>query len=328
MSRAMAARVRELSAGRVPFVHATVVRAQVPTSAKAGDDAIVLRRRHDRGLRRRAVRRGLGADGGARRAAGRRDRAAAGAARRQRAVPGLAGRAGGGQPCLSGGALEIFLRADAAGAADRGRRQHPGRPTRWSGSPRCSTTRTARSLPGAEPGDASAVVIASHGRDEHEAIRRRWRPASRTSRCVASRRRGAAVLDELDLTPDRAGPDLTPRPGSTSAPAPRARWRCRSWPRWSRRCARPSDRPSGRPRRPVERPVEPSDRAVDPVVRDGRCAGGRWPAAAATDDRPGCGMTVVGHAGRLRSLAVEGDRPLVLRARLPGRTAPAGVLGS
>jgi len=38
----MAARVRELSAGRVPFVHATVVRAQVPSSAKAGDDAVVL----------------------------------------------------------------------------------------------------------------------------------------------------------------------------------------------------------------------------------------------------------------------------------------------
>jgi xanthine dehydrogenase accessory factor len=42
MSRGMAARVRELSAGRVPFVHATVVRAQVPSSAKAGDDAVVL----------------------------------------------------------------------------------------------------------------------------------------------------------------------------------------------------------------------------------------------------------------------------------------------
>ena len=42
MSRGMAARVRELSAERVPFVHATVVRAQVPSSAKAGDDAVVL----------------------------------------------------------------------------------------------------------------------------------------------------------------------------------------------------------------------------------------------------------------------------------------------
>ena len=38
----MAARITELTAKRVPFVHATVVRAQFPTSAQAGDQAIVL----------------------------------------------------------------------------------------------------------------------------------------------------------------------------------------------------------------------------------------------------------------------------------------------
>ena len=38
----MTARMRELAIERVPFVHATVVRAQEPTSARPGDDAIVL----------------------------------------------------------------------------------------------------------------------------------------------------------------------------------------------------------------------------------------------------------------------------------------------
>src|SRR5262245_25701312 len=42
MTQPMAARITELTANRVPFVHATVVRAQFPTSARAGDQAIVL----------------------------------------------------------------------------------------------------------------------------------------------------------------------------------------------------------------------------------------------------------------------------------------------
>ena len=57
----VAARMAELIAARVPFVHATVVRAQCPTSAHPGDAALVLERRDLRGLRRRPVRGGLGA---------------------------------------------------------------------------------------------------------------------------------------------------------------------------------------------------------------------------------------------------------------------------
>ena len=38
----MTSRVAELTTARVPFVHATVVRAQVPTSARPGDDAVIL----------------------------------------------------------------------------------------------------------------------------------------------------------------------------------------------------------------------------------------------------------------------------------------------
>ena len=42
MTHRMAARVAELTSARVPFVHATVVRAQQPTSAHPGDDAVIL----------------------------------------------------------------------------------------------------------------------------------------------------------------------------------------------------------------------------------------------------------------------------------------------
>jgi xanthine dehydrogenase accessory factor len=42
MTTSTAERARELTAARRPFVHATVVRAQEPTSARAGDDAVIL----------------------------------------------------------------------------------------------------------------------------------------------------------------------------------------------------------------------------------------------------------------------------------------------
>ena len=42
MAHGMSARMGELLSEKVPFVHATVVRAQAPTSARPGDDAIVL----------------------------------------------------------------------------------------------------------------------------------------------------------------------------------------------------------------------------------------------------------------------------------------------
>ncbi len=42
MMHGMAARSNELQAERVPFVYAMVVRAQAPTSTRPGDDAIIL----------------------------------------------------------------------------------------------------------------------------------------------------------------------------------------------------------------------------------------------------------------------------------------------
>lgn len=209
MSQGMAARVLELSAGRVPFVHATVVRAQVPSSARAGDDAVVLPDGTIEGFVG-----GQCAETSVR-------TAALGALRHGETVllrvlpdgaapfPDSPGAQVVVNTCLSGGALEIFLRpmlpaplvevvgatpvADAivamAGLLDY---------------------EAARSGPGGSPGHATAVIVASHGRDEHAAIRAALDAGVPYVALVASRRRGAAVLDELELTADERARIRTP----------------------------------------------------------------------------------------------------------------------
>ena len=209
MSRGMAARVHELSAGRVPFVHATVVRAQVPSSAKAGDDAVVLPDGTIEGFVG-----GQCAETSVR-------TAALGALRDGETVllrvlpddsapfPDSPGAQVVVNTCLSGGALEIFLQpmlpaplievvGDTPVAAALVRIAE------------VLDYATARSLPGAAPENASAVVVASHGRDEHEAIRLALKAGVPYIALVASRRRGAAVLDELDLTLEQRARISTP----------------------------------------------------------------------------------------------------------------------
>src|SRR5262245_30217425 len=109
MTQPMAARITELTANRVPFVHATVGRAQYPTSAGAGAQAIV--------LAVAAVERFVGgrcAVGSVRAAAlaALRD----GESRLLRVLPEdgpdypeSPGSRVVVNPCLSGGAMEIFL---------------------------------------------------------------------------------------------------------------------------------------------------------------------------------------------------------------------------
>ena len=209
MSRGMAGRVRELSAERVPFVHATVVRAQVPSSAKAGDDAVVLPDGTIEGFVG-----GTCAETSVR-------AAALGALRDGETVllrvlpddsapfPESPGAQVVVNECLSGGALEIFLQP-----------MLPAPLIEVVGSTPVADAivriaevldyATARSLPGATPENAAAVVIASHGRDELEAIRLALGAGVPYIALVASRRRGAAVLDELGLTPEQRARISTP----------------------------------------------------------------------------------------------------------------------
>jgi len=209
MSRGMAARVRELSAGRVPFVHATVVRAQVPSSAKAGDDAVVLPDGTIEGFV------------GGQCAETSVLTAALGALRDGETVllrvlpddsapfPESPGAQVVVNTCLSGGALEIFLQPMLPAPLI----EVVGNTPVADALVRIADVleyATARSLPGAAPENASAVVVASHGRDEHEAIRLALAAGVPYIALVASRRRGAAVLDELELTPEQRARVSTP----------------------------------------------------------------------------------------------------------------------
>jgi xanthine dehydrogenase accessory factor len=189
-------RAAELAARRAPFVVATVVRAQRPTSVRAGDTALV---RGDgsvegfvggtcseQSLRLHALRaletgeplllRIVPGDGEA---------------------PASEGAVTVANPCLSGGAMEIFL--------------EPVLP-----APRvvvvgetpvaAALARLGRELgldvvaPGSGEADL-AVVVASHGRDELAALRAALEGGVPYVGLVASRRRGAAVAEELAGTP-------------------------------------------------------------------------------------------------------------------------------
>lgn len=194
-------RIADLTDRRVPFVHATVVRAQGPSSAKAGDQAIVL------------------ADGsiegfvGGQCASGSVRTAALGALENGeslllRVLPGEESdfpEADGAQvvvnPCLSGGAIEIFL--------------EPLLP-----SPMLSlmgTTPTANAVADLAQTlgfvitqaddlnaktmgeDTVAVIIASHGGDEAGAIGRALEIGIPFVGLVASTRRAEGVLSALTV---------------------------------------------------------------------------------------------------------------------------------
>jgi xanthine dehydrogenase accessory factor len=199
MTVRVAERVRELTAGRMPFVHATVVRAQVPTSARAGDDAIVLPDGSIEGFVG-----GLCAEGSVRTAA--LGALADGESVLLRVLPDAAAGfpdSPGAQvvvnPCLSGGALEIFLEPMLPAPLVEVVGQTPVADAIMAIGGLLGYA-TVRSVPGAAPDGAVAVVVASHGRGEHEAIRAALDAGVGYIALVASRRRGQAVLDELDLT--------------------------------------------------------------------------------------------------------------------------------
>jgi xanthine dehydrogenase accessory factor len=178
-----------VSDDRRPFVNAVVVRAQRPSSVKAGDRAIVLADGTidgfvggacaEESVRLHALRvletgeplvlRIVPGDGEA---------------------PAEEGAITVSNPCLSGGALEIFL--------------EPQLP-----APRMAVvgdTPVARALASLaerlgyemHPDADAAVVVASHGHGEEEALARALEAGVPYVGLVASRRRGAAVLESLD----------------------------------------------------------------------------------------------------------------------------------
>jgi xanthine dehydrogenase accessory factor len=193
-------RAQQLLAARTPFVHATVVRAEPPTSANPGDEAILL------------------ADGtiegfvGGQCAQNSVRKAAMGVLQAGESVllrvlpdgdvhfPEAPGACVVVNPCLSGGSLEIFLTP-----------QLPAPLIRILGAtPIADALAQLCVLLGydlrrdTEAADATAlptgIVIASHGGPEAEIIRAALDDGVGYIGLVASKVRGASILDSLELS--------------------------------------------------------------------------------------------------------------------------------
>ncbi|MBU9762751.1 XdhC family protein [Mycobacterium sp. TNTM28] len=194
-------RAAQLRRARTPFVHATVVRAQQPTSVHPGDEAILL------------------ADGtiegfvGGHCAQNSVRKAALGALQVGKSVllrvlpdgdvhfPEAPGACVVVNPCLSGGALEIFLAPEVPAPLVQ---IAGGTPIADAMVELCGIlgyeVRRLDSDTPADLADTTAVVIASLGGVEAEMIRAALEAGVGYVGLVASRVRGAAILDGLGLS--------------------------------------------------------------------------------------------------------------------------------
>ena len=218
----MLERVRELRDGRTPFVVATVVRVAKPASAHPGDSAIVLPDGTIEGFVGGMCSESTVRTQGLRQLASGRSVllhitppseasvAHAGPGPADLGMPGLADDALAdhdsenevtvGNPCLSGGALDIFLEVMRPPALVHVYGDTPvARALAAVGSAAGADVRTTTDAGVAIPADATAVVVASQGGDEHRVLTSALRAGVPYIGLVASRRRGAAVLDALGL---------------------------------------------------------------------------------------------------------------------------------
>lgn len=202
MRSTIAARVGELTEQRRPFVQATVVRAQCPTSARPGDAAVVLPDGSIEGFVG-----GQCAEGSVRVAA--LDVLADGEAILLRILPDdgddfpdSPGARTVVNPCLSGGALEIYLepRLPAPMLAVVG--NTPIASALADLAPKLGFAVDGPAGDAGDPEGALVVIVASHGRGEPEAIRAALDCEVGFIGLVASSTRGSAVLDDLALTAD------------------------------------------------------------------------------------------------------------------------------
>lgn len=190
----------ELIAARLPFVHATVVRAQCPTSAHPGDAALVLGDGSFEGFVG-----GQCAEGSVRAASlGVLESGEALLLRilpeGEAPFPDTPGARTVVNPCLSGGALEIFLEPllPAPLLAVVGTSPIAAAVAALAGPLGFAVTRDGEGP--ASPEGATAVVVSSHGRFEEESIRAALDAGVGLIGLVASHKRGAAVLDGLGLS--------------------------------------------------------------------------------------------------------------------------------
>jgi xanthine dehydrogenase accessory factor len=197
----IAERADELTRTGVPFVQATVVRAQKPSSAHPGDRAIILADGSIEGFVG-----GQCAAGSVRTAA--LEALSSGESLLLRvlpdgndAFPESPGASIVVNPCLSGGALEIYLepllpspRLYVVGTS-------PTAEAVASLAPALGFV-VDRADPSVPAEGATAVLVSTHGGDEPGAVRSALGAGVAFVGVVCSRTRGRALLDELALPPD------------------------------------------------------------------------------------------------------------------------------
>jgi xanthine dehydrogenase accessory factor len=200
----IAGRTADLLHARVPFVQATVVRAQEPSSAHSGDRAIILADGTMEGFVG-----GHCAEGTVRTAA--LEALGSGQSVLLRVLPDgvdvfpeTPGASIVVNPCLSGGALEIYLEP-----------QLPAPMLHVVGSSPVAQAVAAlapglgfevdQAAEGGDPTGATAVIVSSHGGDEAGAVRAALDAGVGFVGVVCSRTRALSLLDELDLTEAEAG---------------------------------------------------------------------------------------------------------------------------
>jgi xanthine dehydrogenase accessory factor len=220
------ARAAELRRDRAPFVHARVVRAERPTSAKPGDEAVVLPDGTIEGF-----------VGGACAESTVRAQGLSlldsGESLLLRISPSGGAAAGASEPegtltvvnpCLSGGTLEIFLEPVIPAPTIAVHGESPIAIALAALADRVGfevLQGTGDAVGGEAGAPPAAVVVASHGRDEEPVLAAAVRAGVPYVGLVASRKRGEAVVAALDLDDAQRGAVHTPAGLDIGARTPR-----------------------------------------------------------------------------------------------------------
>ena len=200
-------RAAELRAERVPFVHATVVLADRPTSAKPGDEAIVFGDGTIEGFVG-----GTCAESTVRAQSLALLDSGETLLLRITATPEddepHGDRLTVHNPCLSGGTLEIFLEPVVPAPLLLVQGDSPIAQALFGLGERLGYQ--VRAAAGAELSGTAAVVCASHGRDEEEVLTAALAAGVPYVGLVASRKRGEAVVASLEVDEGARGRVHTP----------------------------------------------------------------------------------------------------------------------
>ena len=210
-ARELREKAEQLQADRVPFVHARVVLAERPTSAKPGDEAIVLADGTIEGF-----------VGGQCALATLRAQGLAVLESRETMLlriapspePDQPGRTVVHNPCQSGGTLEIFMEPVLPAPLVRilGTTPIAASLARVGAALGYDMESWDSGCCGGTPDLATtdAVVVASHGNGEEAVLEAAVKSGVPYVGLVASRKRGAAVLASLDLTDEEKARIRTP----------------------------------------------------------------------------------------------------------------------